>query len=438
MAMNKFFFVALFSDLLTPILIWQAGLPAEFRWLSLGAILAMMVAGCGSLLRERHFPNAVWLVVVLSIVGTLVALVNGQTIAASAWGWWLMFKYPMVGLYAYFSSRWPEHFPERLRIWCVRLLCFEVIVQVWQYMTGETPGDNLAGTLGIDGTAHLVMLVLFVLALVFGYWIVRGKARQLALVIGLGVVSSVLGEMKLFPFALALMGMLALVVCPKRNRDVRRKLSLVIVLVTGVLVFPSVYSKVFVPTGQGPQYRDWLDRQYLEDYFTHVQYIGDVGSGYDVGRNYVLFYTWHRISSSAVTLGLGEGLGARGESKTLGSEGQALLRGDLGLYTGSSLVVIMNELGIIGLLTVVGFMVWVIGTLWKARMADVGPEMSGLLYGLLLYTLMWPLWLWYTSAWVLPVPMLIYWTSLGYVLGQLRRQSSIREAAPPSVGSMSQ
>jgi hypothetical protein len=39
-------------------------------------------------------------------------------------------------------------------------------------------------------------------------------------------------------------------------------------------------------------------------------------------------------------------------------------------------------------------------------------------YGLLLFSLFWPVWLWYASVWVMRAPMLLYWMLLGYIFNR--------------------
>jgi hypothetical protein len=39
-------------------------------------------------------------------------------------------------------------------------------------------------------------------------------------------------------------------------------------------------------------------------------------------------------------------------------------------------------------------------------------------YGLLLFTAMWPLWLWYTAIWIFAVPAFLYWALLGFSFSQ--------------------
>jgi hypothetical protein len=68
-----------------------------------------------------------------------------------------------------------------------------------------------------------------------------------------------------------------------------------------------------------------------------------------------------------------------------------------------------------------GFLLWVIMSLIR-DIRDF-PEADGkeLRYGLILFTLLWLMWLWYNKAWTLRVPMLLYWIALGYVFNEAHR-----------------
>lgn len=41
-------------------------------------------------------------------------------------------------------------------------------------------------------------------------------------------------------------------------------------------------------------------------------------------------------------------------------------------------------------------------------------------YGLILFSLLWPLWLWYGLTWNFRLPMEFYWVILGYVMYEAR------------------
>jgi hypothetical protein len=139
-----------------------------------------------------------------------------------------------------------------------------------------------------------------------------------------------------------------------------------------------------------------------------------------VGRNYAIQYGWSRIRSDVTTLLFGMGLGARGESRTLGTAGEALVGGHLGLNTGTSLLVIMQETGVVGLSVLGGLIVWLSATLWRQVRRHPQSQTNAPRYGLILFTMLWPLWLWYSTAWTFRVPMLLYWTALASALVEPR------------------
>jgi hypothetical protein len=412
--MIKLIWVALLSDLLTPILIWQAGLPAEFRWISHAAFAVVIVMGLASLLRQRDVPKAVGVILLFSVIGGLLGWSSGQGASATLWGWYLMFKYPLVGLCIYLDPPKSPQFPGQLRTWCLRLLLFEVAVQVWQYLGGLAPGDSLAGTLGPGGTGLLAMMVLLVTALALGAWIVRGTIAQLGMVVVLGVVSSILGEMKIYFFAVAALGSLAVLIRGVRHRNIGRTLPLVFVVGLSLWLFPVLYD-AFVPSAQWYPFSRYLDEGFLN---TYASILSPGERADDVGRGLGLYLVWQRISASPLTLLFGEGLGARGVSDALGSVGVGVSTSGLGLYTGTSLLVILGEAGLTGLGCIAMFLLWTLKKLWKATSVEQTPDLAALQYGLLLYTVLWPLWLYYTSAWVAVVSAPLYWIALGYVLAK--------------------
>ncbi len=63
-----------------------------------------------------------------------------------------------------------------------------------------------------------------------------------------------------------------------------------------------------------------------------------------------------------------------------------------------------------------GFILWVAFVLMRGIKRYPNSKASPLAYALLLFSLLWPLWLWYKSVWAFRVPMLLYWIALGYLL----------------------
>lgn len=421
------FVLALATDLLTPFLIWKGILPAYTRWLSHAALVTMMIAAYARMMVFDRIPGAVWALVWVSVTGIAVAMLRGQGIVATAWGWWIMFQYPLVALYAYLQPHWPERFPQLLRMACVAILSAEVVVQIGQYLTGEPPGDNLAGTFGKHGTANLVVFIVLVLCLALGRWLASGRWKTLLLVLALGSVSSVLGEIKLFPVAALATGMATVVIYVFQRRQLRKVGQYAILMGAVVWVFFGAYDAVVLPARGTRPLEAYLDPATLAEYLGGLAPAPDTGSyygRYHVGRNYALSYAWDAISRDTTTFLFGWGLGARGESRTLGTAGLALLQGSLGLTTGTSLLVMMQEMGLVGMVLLAGLILWAVVRLWTDIRTDPLSDAAELRYALLLFSVLWPLWLWYASVWVFRVPMLIYWAALGYVLAEPMRNGS--------------
>jgi hypothetical protein len=170
--------LALLASLLTPYLIWKGLLPAPARWVTHGALALMMAVAFARMMVTDRVPGVLWAMLGLAGFGVVVALLRGQGITATLWGLWSLFQYPLVGVYAYLLPVWPAHFPQRLRQVCLGILAAEVLVQIVQYLTGEPPGDNLAGTFGQHGVSNLVVFICLVLCLALGQWLAQGRCSR--------------------------------------------------------------------------------------------------------------------------------------------------------------------------------------------------------------------------------------------------------------------
>ena len=144
----------------------------------------------------------------------------------------------------------------------------------------------------------------------------------------------------------------------------------------------------------------------------------DGGTYSDIGRLDAVKIGWNSITKDPVTFLFGYGLGTRSESQSLGTAGVALVSGGMGLSVGTSLLVMMQEMGSIGLTLLVIFWLWLLLALWRDIQRYSDLQATGLRYGLLLFSLCWPIWLWYATSWTSRVPMLLYWISLGYVFAE--------------------
>ena len=411
--------VALAADLITPFLIWKGALPAFTRWVSHAAVAVAMIGAYVRMMVFDRVPRAVWLIVWLSATGIVVAVLRGQGIAATIWGWWIMFQFPLAAVFVYLQWDWPRSPAQGLRLVCTAILAAEVIIQIGQYLTGEPPGDNLAGTFGYHGVAKLMLFTVFVLCLALGQWLADGRWKNLVLVLALGGVSSVLSALKLFPFAVFVLAMVALGLYALRHGQPVKMACYALLIVAVVGIFFRLYNAVVPPVQGARPLESYLDAGTLSEYFgglTPASGSGRYSERYFLGRNYAVSYGWEAIQRDPSTLLFGMGLGARGESRTLGTAGVGLLEGGLGLTTGTTLLVMMQELGLVGMAILGGFALWTVVTLFAEIRRNPLSGATELRYALLLFSLLWPLWLWYTSMWLFRVPMLLYWGALGYVL----------------------
>lgn len=423
--MQYLLILALLTDVFTPFLIWKAIIPAESRWISHGVIFLVILLTLLRMAFINRFPKMFWLILASSILWVLIPMGYGQSTLSTVWGWWMMFQYPFLCLYIYLQDWMPKSFFNTLRTFCLSLLTLEVIVQIGQYLTGQKPGDNLAGTFGKNGTGILVIFIMFVISLTLGEWIAARKWKPFLYSMLLGIIASTLGEMKLFPTALILVGGLTFAITVIMKKQVLRVIPVAVVLLAVLAAFFYSYN-AYVPGAKShPIESYFLSPQTLFSYLNNRAAIQrNTGEYYyDINRLYALSYGWDSIRKDPMTLLFGFGLGARGESLTLGTTGVGLQRGDLGTTTGTSLLVMLQELGLVGCALLAGILIWIAFRLIRIIRKTEDPGISALCYGLLLFTICWPLWLFYATVWYLRVPMFLYWASLGLVLSLARQQS---------------
>ncbi len=71
--------------------------------------------------------------------------------------------------------------------------------------------------------------------------------------------------------------------------------------------------------------------------------------------------------------------------------------------------------------------------LFRFARATSDPYQATLAYGLFIFTMFWPVWLWYHKAWLAGAMMILYWVSLGYTFHLIytpeRRQAIRRRLA---------
>jgi hypothetical protein len=422
---DNFLYAALLIDLLAPLLIDLGYLPGLFRYVSQGLTAAVVGVAYARMMVVNRFPAVVWWVAGLSLLGFATALANGQGFAATLWGWWTMFEFPLVGLYIYLSPTLPDRFPQRLRQFCVAVLVLQMLVQLGQFQGGTEVGDNLAGTFGRHGVGPLGLFSQITLCLALGAWLIFQRNIQLIGVLAVALVVNILAANKIFPLAaIALLSMATFLNLLRRGR--RRQVALQIALAPALfLLFAYAYNVLVPSASRGQSMADFLfDAELRNEYLFYSSQSGSNPDIFVLGRSLAAEYGWETIRHDPSTLLLGFGLGARAQSNVLGVLGIALEQGQFGLTRGTSLLIFMQEVGLVGLSMVAGFLLFLVLALWRQLRSDPDSPAAELRYGLLLFTLCWPLWLWYNIAWEARVAMLVYWCAMGYVFHEANARTA--------------
>lgn len=407
--------LALLTDFLTPFLIWKGVIPSQTRWLSHAAIAAMIPLSYVRMMLGAGVPWSVYFVLVISGVGGFVAMAQGQGLLATAWGGWLMLQFPLAGLYCHLWSRWPSDMPERIRKFIFRVLVLQVLVQMAQFATGEPPGDNLAGLFGEHGTGQLVLFLLISYAVGLGHWLVTGRWQTAMAVLMLGGIASALGEVKMFFLAGMVLTAVALVFSAMRDGSFIRLVPIGLASAAAFVIIVAAYETVVVGSGASDtSLMAYLDKDTRDQYMgaAYRTERGDVA----MGRNYALAHGWETIKQSNTTFLFGYGIGARGESRSLGTTGAGLEeeRGDF--TTGTGLLVLLHEMGLFGLAFMAICYAWIVKSLIGCIRRDDDSGILELRLAVLMFSLLWPILLWYNHSLTLRAPMLFYWALLGYVL----------------------
>jgi comEA protein len=83
------------------------------------------------------------------------------------------------------------------------------------------------------------------------------------------------------------------------------------------------------------------------------------------------------------------------------------------------------------------FIVWVTISQLKSIKRNPQTPASALRYALVLFSLLWPLWMYYSTVWMMEITMLLYWGSLGYVMREtlVPEQQTGSKTSFPNIGS---
>lgn len=431
--LNILFVLVIVTEVFTPYLIWQTPLPSAARFIAHAALLGMIAHVAVRALIYDSLPVIALLIIFPIGIWSANAILRDQGFAATGWGVWVMFQFPIAALYAYRYVEWPKNFSRYFEWLFMAILVFHLLVQFYQYGTGVLPGDGLAGAFGENGTGRSLYFLFFMICLGLGKWISTGEWLFLAAVFGLTMIASVLSELKAFPPGVAVLSGVAMVLYILNGKPIGKLIPYAVVAVVGLLAFSSLYNAVV--GGAREEVRDvtdYLDFETLNNYLNRNVQTNTFDRGervYDIGRNYALQLGWNSISYNEITTMFGLGIGARGESRSLGTAGQGFGASNLGLSGGSTLLTFMQEFGVIGLTMLGLFFVWVIIRLFRdIRRYPTSPA-NTLRYAVILFTILWPFWAWYGKIWLARLPMLVYWMALGYVMYEAR----MRHLAPQEV-----
>ncbi len=408
----------LFVELIWPFLLWQAGLKQRMDFtkeIVAGGIVGLTLI---FMLLKNRVPGGMLLIVAITIIWTLVAMFERQATSVTLWGWWRLFKYPIMALFIYLMSRWPPDAARLFFKFLIYTLAFEVLVQLGQFATGQPPGDSLAGTFANKGVGPYSLFIFFIVCIGLGHWLATGQWKSLGVILTLGLVATMLSVTKFYVFAVAVLLIFALVVHLVRGGQFRNLLLYVTLALLAGAIFVPVYNNFIATTRGLKPLQAYLTRGAIEGYlFTEKE--SDQDGLYKLGRGGAVVYAWQQIQRDRTTTLFGYGMGSRSYSSTLGIQG-ATLEDDL--YGGggnTSLGVWIQEYGLVGAALFLTMNFWLMVKLLRFARRTSDPYEATLAYGLIIFTFFWPLWLWYHKTWLFGGVMIAYWVTLGFVFQRI-------------------
>ncbi len=418
------------AELFIPFLLWPLRMPRVLLGVTEIAAALVVLVAFAYMLKEDKIPAAVLLIGGITLIWGMISTFEGQSPAATAWGWWSLFKYPLLGLFAYLVQGWPADFSRWLFRFCIGLLIFEVLMQFVLLGMGVQIGDDsLAGTFGQKGVMQFSMMVFFIVALALGHWLATYQWKALLLVLALGMVGSTLNGTKFYLVAVGLMVVATLVLHMIRGGQFRQLfLYVVLIGIAGAIALP-VYNSYLESRGK-PSLQELLTLESIEGYlFTDGTNATD--STYNIGRGLAMTLAWQQIQRDRTTTLFGYGLGTRTQSTILGIRGSVLADDVYGVGT-DTLATWLQEFGLVGVGLFLLFNGWVMLRLLRYARAANDPYRATLAYGLILFTFFWPVWMFYQKAWTAGFMMSLYWVSLGYIFHVIyapQRRASRRATA---------
>jgi hypothetical protein len=402
--------------------LWKAGLPRTADVPKEVIALGIVFVTLATMVVRDRIPRIMILIFSITLIWGAVALFEGQSMGATLWGWFRFFKYLFVGLLVYQIEDWPPDFARWLLKFCVGLLAFEVFVQLIQFASGVPPGDSLAGTFGWKGVSELTMLGFFVVCLGFGHWLATGKWTFLLAAAASGLLASMLDVTKFYIPAVAALAIGASLIYMVRGGRFKQLLIYSILFILAGAAAISLFNAYTARTRGLKTLQEYLTPEAIRAYIFNDGDGGEDGQ-YNLGSGLSLLYGWQTLNRDKTTLLFGYGLGSRTASVALGIAGKSL---EQDLYSGASgtgWLSFMQEFGFLGIVLFLSFNMWVAFILLRDAKTTPDRYLAAIQYGLVLFTLFWPIWLWYTKPWVTGVMMILYWGSLGYIFRQIWQRS---------------
>jgi hypothetical protein len=230
-----------------------------------------------------------------------------------------------------------------------------------------------------------------------------------------------LAELKIFLVVTVVLSVCALTIYVIKTGKLLKIIPYIVFITVMLVAFVGLYNEVVVGE-DGIRLEEYIfDSQRLDGYLNlRKQRTFHGNYGYEIGRNSALQIGWQTLNQDTLTMLFGLGIGARSVSSTLGVAGNALTQGNVGLNAGSSLLVLMQEIGMVGLTMLALFFAGTIISLFRQINRNPASDANQLRYGIILFTLLWPVWLWYGLTWNFRLPMEFYWIILGYVMYEAR------------------
>lgn len=417
------------AELFLPFLIMMTPVPGVA-----GNLLDVFAAGIALItimymLASDRIPAVVLVILGITLIWTMVALFEGQSVAATAWGWWKFFMYPFIGLFAYLTIRWPRGFADWYLKFLIGLMAFEVGVQLIQEALGlGFSVDDRAGTFAKNGVGPQNMFNWFVISFALGAWIASRRWKPVVIALVLGLVASLINGTKFFVPSIAILGLATLGLQLIAGGRLKYVFAFGLVFLMLAAAFVPIYNRFIVEVRGGDRLEAYFEPERLEAYLFNDGG-GDRDGTYNLGRMLSLTYGLQLIERDPTTQLFGMGFGTRSSSAGLGIFGIGL---ENDLYTkasGTGLLTRIQEQGFVGLAVMLLFFFWLMWRFYRDTKVHQDQGLRALEFGLIIFSFLWPLWFWYKNPWASGVMMTLYWVSVGYVFSEIHRRARIRDRA---------